>query len=341
MPDETRQSPSTSPPDSLADQLREAAELWARSQHQLVVLSAAFADSDEWLAADAPTAAHWLAAVADVEACTAREWIRIGRKLQRLPATAAAFASGRLSYSKVRALTRLTDVENEAELVALAQEVPAGRLRRELARWLTANTDAEELAQRQRKQRSVTWRNEPDGMVVFTLRLEPLVAGKLSTTLKKAIVHFKPRRSVDDNAPADAWATIAQQRADALAMLLDGGLGPLETEVVIHVRGDGCTLDDGTPIAESVVERIAPNSFIRALVHDSAGRPVNASSRRRHPTTRQKRVVTERDRSCVDCGGTDLIHFDHTPEFEQSRRTVIDELELRCAPCHRKRHRSG
>ncbi|MEL7208246.1 MAG: HNH endonuclease, partial [Actinomycetota bacterium] len=65
-----------------------------------------------------------------------------------------------------------------------------------------------------------------------------------------------------------------------------------------------------------------------------------ASSRRRHPTTRQKRLVKDRDRSCIDCGRTDLLEYDHNPPYEQTHRTITDELELRCAPCHRRRHRA-
>jgi 5-methylcytosine-specific restriction endonuclease McrA len=49
-------------------------------------------------------------------------------------------------------------------------------------------------------------------------------------------------------------------------------------------------------------------------------------------------VVKERDRFCQDCGSTDLLEFDHVPDFEASGQTVVDELELRCGPCHRRRH---
>ncbi|MFN8035367.1 MAG: hypothetical protein U0V73_05490 [Acidimicrobiia bacterium] len=61
------------------------------------------------------------------------------------------------------------------------------------------------------------------------------------------------------------WPSVAQQWADALVDIVrdsgnDGRGGGVATEVVLHVRGDGCTLDDGTPIAGSVVERVAPSS---------------------------------------------------------------------------------
>ena len=131
---------------------------------------------------------------------------------------------------------------------------------------------------------------------------------------------------------------MGQQRADALMALLTGGGATVVSEVVIHVRGDGCTLDDGTPIADSVVARLLSEAFIRVLIHDAQRRPVNASSRQRHPTTRQKRVVRERDRACVDCGSTDLLRYDHDPDYDFTKHTTIDELKLRCAPCHHKRH---
>lgn len=91
----------------------------------------------------------------------------------------------------------------------------------------------------------------------------------------------------------------------------------------------------------STVERIAPQACIRALIHDADGRPINASSKQRHPSTRQKRVAKERDQACVDCGATTLLQYDHVPDFDVTHHTVVEELELRCAPCHQRRHQQG
>ncbi len=134
--------------------------------------------------------------------------------------------------------------------------------------------------------------------------------------------------------------SVAQQRADALVLLFLGCGIDLVTEVVIHVRGDGATFDDGTPITDNAVCQRLDQSFIRMMVHDAERRPVNASSRRRHPTTRQKRVVLEaHNHECVDCQGTLFLELDHVPPFRQTRRTITSELVPRCAPCHRARHR--
>jgi hypothetical protein len=144
-------------------------------------------------------------------------------------------------------------------------------------------------------------------------------------------------------ASADApkrWSSLAHQRSRALRAFCRDADGERTSEIVLHVRGDGCTMDDGTPISEAVVARIAPNAFLRALIHDAEGRAINASGRRRHPSTRQKRLVQERDRRCVDCGSTEMLELDHDPPFDRSRRTVVDELRLRCANCHHRRHRT-
>lgn len=134
--------------------------------------------------------------------------------------------------------------------------------------------------------------------------------------------------------------SLAQQRADAFVALFMGLPVELTTEVVVHVRGDGATFDDGTPTTNHAILRQLDRSFIRLLIHDAERRPVNASSRRRLPTTRQRRVVMEAHRhECVDCQSTDLLEIDHNPPWRQTRHTVTDELEPRCAPCHRARSR--
>ena len=134
--------------------------------------------------------------------------------------------------------------------------------------------------------------------------------------------------------------SLAQQRADAVVLLFLGKNIDLTTEVVIHVRGDGTTFDDGTPVTNNAVCQRLDQSFIRMLLHDSEGRPIDASNRRRHPTSRQKRVVLEaHNHECVDCQSPDLLELDHNPPYEQTQHTVTTELEPRCAPCHRARHR--
>ncbi len=331
---------------SLRDAVIAAGARWASGQRRLVRLVAELDASNEWALDTSPTCAHWVAAAVDVEVCTAREWVRIGRALARLELIDEAFERGALSYSKVRVLTRIATPENQAELCALAERVPAGRLTHALATWLARHETPIETEARQHRNRYVGWRRDVDGMLVGSFRLVPAIGAKVTAAIDALVVQARPEgRRLDASADASErggtgqWPTVAQQRADALDQLISGGGAEVATEIVMHVRGDGCTLDDGSPIAGSYVERLLPRAFLRALIHDAATKPINASGRQRHPTTRQRRVVKERDRACVDCGTTEFLQFDHEPDYEVSRRTLVDEIRLRCWTCHRARHR--
>jgi hypothetical protein len=321
---------------SLRDELVEAGARWSSGLRQIVHLAAELDASGEWAGDGAPTCAHWIAAALDIEVSTAREWLRIGRALTDLDVIDAAFEQGRLSYSKVRTLTRVATPEDQLELCGLAVRVPAGRLRCAVASWRARRESAAETEARHLQARRFTWDVDDDGMDVGTFRLPPGDAAIITSAVDAHVRRNRPDASAD----ALRWPSIAQQRADALVEVMRSGGGQTLTEVVVHVRGDGCTLDDGTPIPDTVVERLARQAFLRALIHDAERRPINASSRRRHPTVRQRRVVYERDRCCVDCGSTDLLECDHDPPYEQTKRTVIDQLRLRCANCHHRRHRS-
>jgi hypothetical protein len=323
------------PVSSLRDELVEVGARWSTALRRLVRLAAELDVSLEWSLDGSPTCAHWIAAALDVEVCTAREWVRIGRALADLDIIDAAFEQGRVSYSKVRALTRVANPDNEQELCQLAERVPAARLAPALAAWRARRESPEETEVRQHEARRFAWHVDVDGMVVGKFRLPPGDAAKVTSGVDALVRRTRPRASAD----ASRWPSIVQQRADALVELLQGGGAGVVTEVVLHVRGDGYTLDDGTPIPGTVVERIAPKAFIRALIHDAERWPINASGRQRHPTTRQRRVVHERYRRCVDCGSTELLECDHVPPYEETKRTVIEELRPRCALCHHRRHR--
>ncbi len=194
-----------------------------------------------------------------------------------------------------------------------------------------------------------------NGGLSFTMRLTPARAAVLTAAVDEHVMRSDGREPADptdvvdptergDDATASReshprWASLAQQRVDALIDIISAGGTNVVTEVILHVRADGCTLDDGTPIGGSIVERIADTSTLRAMIHDAESHPVNVSGRHRHHTKRQKLVVKERDQRCVDCGSTDFLEHDHVPDFNHSKRTLVEETELRCSRCHTARHR--
>src|SRR2546421_7811509 len=74
--------------------------------------------------------AHWLNWRCGVSLVSGREQVRVGRRLAELPGVRAAFATGELSYSKVRAIVRIATRETEATLVEWARHATATQLGR-------------------------------------------------------------------------------------------------------------------------------------------------------------------------------------------------------------------
>ena len=340
---------------------------WSRRQHELCRLLADYDLSGDWAFSGAVTCSKWAADALEVEAGTAREWLRVGHALRELRDIDAAFADGSLSFSKVRALTRLAvdHPDRQAELVQLAVGCTAAALPWELARWSSSEEDPLERDRRHRREMSLSVRTEPDGSALLTARLPPVDAavamaaidagrrrdvGVERLTVQRAVTTKSGQKPTAERRPPPSVRrpSLAARRAAALVGLLadDGSDSTaarpiVSTELLIHVLGDGARLSDGTPIAGHLVEQLAPAAFFRALIHDAERRPINASGRQRHPTTRQQRVVSARDdHTCTapGCDSRQFLEVDHDPPYEVTKRTVVDELRLLCGAHHRQRH---
>ena len=72
--------------------------------------------------------AHWLNWHCGISMGAAREKVRTAHALKKLPETSKAFASGELSYSKARAITRVGTIHNEDCLLSYARYGSASHL---------------------------------------------------------------------------------------------------------------------------------------------------------------------------------------------------------------------
>ncbi|MFA9431449.1 DUF222 domain-containing protein [Egicoccus sp. AB-alg2] len=83
-----------------------------------------------WADQGARTPGAWLSWKLGLGASTAREWVRVALRLRELPAIRDRFAAGTLSYSKVRALTRIALPDAQEWLLAWADHATAAELER-------------------------------------------------------------------------------------------------------------------------------------------------------------------------------------------------------------------
>jgi hypothetical protein len=83
-----------------------------------------------WGLEGAKSCAGWLVWACGMNANAARERVRVARALPDLPIVSARMAAGTLSYSKVRAITRIATPADEELLVTYAESATAAQLER-------------------------------------------------------------------------------------------------------------------------------------------------------------------------------------------------------------------
>ncbi len=95
-----------------------------------LTLIAAFDRRKGWSATGLPTCAHWLAWRCGIGLRASYEYLRVARALQTLPQISATFARGEISYSKVRAVTRVATPDTDAAWAHEAARCSARELER-------------------------------------------------------------------------------------------------------------------------------------------------------------------------------------------------------------------
>ena len=198
--------------------------------------------------------AHWLNWRTGLDLGAAREKLRVAAALADLNHVAAAMARGQLSYSKVRALTRVASPATEARLLAVALCATAAQVERLVRAWRRVDRDAQPDAEQVLlASRALSMQVDEDGMVVLRGRLPPEVGAVLLRAVEAAM----------EQVPATAEGgepMIAQRRADALGLVaesaLAGGLDPGNPadrfQVTVHVQADALPARDPADAAPRV-----------------------------------------------------------------------------------------
>src|SRR4051812_6132857 len=112
----------------LADGICLRAGRIAAAQAELLTWIAEFDRRDGWMGTGMLSCAHWLSWRIGLSPSAGREQVRVARRLEELPAVADAFGDGRISYSKVRAITRAAQPDDGIDWVELARHSSGAQL---------------------------------------------------------------------------------------------------------------------------------------------------------------------------------------------------------------------
>ena len=114
--------------DALGDQIAEMSAHIDAAMHRLLTAIREFDLASGWHVQGALSCAHWLAWRVGWDVRTARERVRVARKLADLPLIDEQLRIGAMSYSQARAISRVATADNEELWVGYAKHMPASQL---------------------------------------------------------------------------------------------------------------------------------------------------------------------------------------------------------------------
>ncbi len=296
--------------------------------------------------------AEWLAFECDLTARTARDHVRVARRLVEWQSVADAFARGELSYSQVRAITRADVSEDQAALLEVARRCTAAHLEQHVRALRSAQSSDLDAAREAHARRCVEWFHDVDG----TLRFWGRLAGEVGVAFVEAVetaaaaLHPEPESGAAAEPDGVRRPSRVARRADALAEIALSG-SP-RTHVVLHVdpqalacratgteprAGHLCALDDGPAIPSDLARRLTCDA-------DVSVPGVNLGRTQRVVTPAQRRALEARDGRCCAMPGCDRRHnlaAHHITHWAHGGATDLHNLVLLCAFHHRLFHEEG
>ena len=351
--------------EQLENEITELAAHIDAATHLLLMLIAEYDRREAWAAGGFSSCAHFLGVRIGCGRVAAREKVRVARALQDLPAISQAMARGEVSYSKVRAMTRIATPQNEADLLAMAKTGPAAHIERVVREYRKLGRAGLEQAQRQHEGRYLTAFYDEQGMLVLQARLPPEQGAVVLQAIEAAEKLIRDTAetpespdsvpvgfAVDDDGPG-------QLRADALGLVAERALaapgsaeGGEPHQVVLHMDAevltdsdhDGqCCIEHGPGLCSETARRLTCDAPVVTMVHGANGEPLSVGRRTRRLSTALRRALQARDRTCCfpGCTRRARLQAHHVQHWADGGPTDLPNLALLCPTCHRRVHEGG
>jgi hypothetical protein len=351
--------------DQLGDEIATmAARLNVVNQHLLARIRR-FDAIEGWFRQGAMSCAHWLTWRIGLDRGAAREKVRVARALGTLARIDEAFAAGRLSYAKVRAITRVANAENEERLLDVALAATGAQLET-ICRGLRSATRNESDAAQERYVRARVLGN---GLVKLEVVVTPDESTLILSAIERAREALTPRlldgTTVARPAPTtknpEPAAAPRPSAVDALLHLVSNAVNAGATseecapgaaaEIVIHVDRDltdsagalSARLEDGTPVSAETLRRVCCDGGVVPAVVDDQGAVLDVGRRTRAIPPAIRRALWIRDQGCrfPGCMNQRYVHGHHIKHWLHGGPTSLGNLVLLCSWHHRLVHETG
>ncbi|MBL4796581.1 MAG: DUF222 domain-containing protein [Oleispira sp.] len=264
--------------DQLADEITTLAGQINAANYRFLKLIAEFDRREAWLNSGIRSCAYWLNWKCGIAMNAAREKVRVARALDGLPEINEAFEKGELSFSKVRAMTRIATALNEPYLLMIANHGTAQHMEVLVRayRFVSPQCDADEAlynkafdnvafgnkrsadtkkSEYQQDQRKVSCYQDDDGMWHIQATLPAEEGGLLVKVLKElgdrlvADASLEKEQEIENEKQLSiepeivtAVTSFPQRRADALVAIAEHYLATGSGDAVNLKASDRCQL---------------------------------------------------------------------------------------------------
>jgi hypothetical protein len=315
-------------------------------------LVAEFDRREAWLQWGCRTCAFWLSWKCGLDIRSAQEKLRVAHALEGLPRVVEEFATGTLSYSKVRAITRIATPENEEALVTLALHATAAHIEAVVRayRGVLSREDETASAVVRRANRSHRFDWDDDGTLTGSYRLAPEDAAVLMAGVDAAAEQV--RTSNPD-------VGFAASFADALVVMAESFLanGPAARasgdryQIVLSIDGDvlafdtdgECALHNGPAFAPETARRLSCDASAVLMLRGPSGEVLDVGRKTRTIPLAIKRALRTRDTTCrwPGCDEARYLAGHHGVHWSHLGPTKLTNLVHLCWHHHFLVHEGG
>ncbi len=352
---------------ALGNEIAKLGALINAATHKLLLSLREFDALGGWGMQGARTYAAWLSWRIGCDLGAAREKIRVARALAELPNIDSEFRRGHLSYSKVRAMTRVATARNEERLCRIARYAPGAQMEkicRKYRRVVEGNSLSDSKAA-PGEERYLHHRVIDEGLVKIEMQVHPDEAKTILEALHAARrawsrdVSAETSETASTPASRDVSAETRPTLVDAITLLAESYLarGPAsrcatdQRLLLVHLGPDvleggsawRAELPDGSPVSAETLRRVACDCGLVAVRTGDDGEPLDVGRRRRSIPAALRRALLVRDRHCRFPGCNHDVFLDghHIEHWAHGGETKLSNLVLLCHAHHTLIHEGG
>ena len=349
--------------EALANEITELCSYLYAAEYQLLVKIHEFDENGYWGGPGLMSCAHWLNFKCGMGMNAARERVRVARALASLPKISAAFEAGTLSYSKVRAMTRVATPENEDFLLNIARHGTAYHVETLVRKYRRVQTQRDvDAANAVHVRREVTYYWDEDGALVFHGRLPAeqgaVVLKALEMQMEQQFQEMQPADVYPEGhvvretpEEPEARSPVGARRADALAEIAETYMnsGPVANstadryQMIVHVSEEATYLENGPHVSAETSRRIGCDCNVIGVKDDENGEPLSIGRRSRLIPPAIRRALRLRDDGCrfPGCTRKQFVDAHHVEHWSEGGETSLDNLVQLCRQHHRLVHEGG